>query len=379
MIRKCIFWAHLVVGLLVGVVVLTLCVTGGLLAFEKQILDWAERDIRALPPSPFAERLHPSVLLAKAAKLNPGKVSNIYWGAVEWGADSQMPVRLYFADRSLVLLNSWNGEVLGRGAESLRAFFRTTTTVHVNLALLGTGKWMVDVSNAAFVFLVFSGLWLWWPRRWRWKALRSSVAIRFDVRGKARDWNWHNALGFWSMLPLLILAASGLVLSFKPVYLGWRDFAGKNLLAVPKPSPALRLASNESPGWNGVMNAVIRQCPDWHSMILTSSPTNTQGVATIMVCMGALGQRTLSRNVSVDQASQTIIKIKTWENEDVRIRAGMISRYAHTGEILGPWGQLLAAFACLAGLVLVYTGFALSWRRFFPSPTRGQIEISHQN
>ena len=362
MIRKCIFWAHLVVGLLVGVVVLTLCVTGCLLAFEKQILEWAERDVRALPPSPSAERLHPSVLIAKTAKLNSSKVSNI-----EWVSDSRMPVRLYFADKSgLVLLNSWNGEVLGHGAGSVRAFFGTTTTVHVNLALLSTGKWTVDVSNAAFVFLVFSGLWLWWPRRWRWKALRSSDAIRFDVRGKARDWNWHNALGFWFMLPLLIIAASGLVISFKSVDSWWRDFAGKHLLTVPSPSPALSLVSNESPGWNGVMNAVIRQCPGWHSMILTSSPTNTQGVATIMVCMGALGQRTLIRTVSVDQASQTIIKIKTWENEDPRLRARMIARFAHTGEILGPWGQLLAAFACLAGIVLVYTGFALSWRRFFP-------------
>ena len=29
-------------------------------------------------------------------------------------------------------------------------------------------------------------------------------------------------------------------------------------------------------------------------------------------------------------------------------------------------GTALAALACLAGVVLVYTGFALSWRRFFP-------------
>jgi uncharacterized iron-regulated membrane protein len=361
MIRKCIFWAHLVVGLLVGVVVLALCVTGGLLAFEKQIVDWAERDPRALPPSPSAERVHPSVLVANAAKLHPGKVSN-----VEWLADPQAPARLYYADRSLVLLNGWSGEVLGRGAASLRAFFRTTTTVHLNLALLGTGKWMVDFSNAAFIFLGLSGLWLWWPRHWRWKALRSSIAIRFAVRGKARDWNWHNALGFWFLVPLLIITITGLVLSFNSVDMGWRDFAGKHLLAPAKVPPVLSLASGEAPGWNGVMNAVIRHCSGWHSIMLTSPPANTQGVASLMVSMGPLGQRTLIRNVSVDQASNTIVKIKTWENEETGPRARMIARFGHTGEILGTWGQILGAAACLAGVVLVYTGFALSWRRFFP-------------
>jgi uncharacterized iron-regulated membrane protein len=300
------------------------------------------------------------VLVARAAKLNAGKVSNI-----EWMPDPAMPARLYFADRSLVLLNSWTGEVMGRGAESLRAFFRTTTTVHVNLALLGTGKWMVDVSNAAFVFLALSGLWLWWPRRWRWKALRSSVAIRFDVRGKARDWNWHNALGFWFLAPLLILAASGLVLSFKSVDTWWRDFAAKHFLTAARPPATVNIASGESPGWNGVLNAVGRQCPGWRSMMLTGVPANDRGIVTLMVSMGPFGQRTLIRYLSVDQAKATIVKIRTWENEDVSLRARIIARFAHTGEIVGAWGQVLAALACLVGILLVYTGFALSWRRFF--------------
>jgi uncharacterized iron-regulated membrane protein len=40
-------------------------------------------------------------------------------------------------------------------------------------------------------------------------------------------------------------------------------------------------------------------------------------------------------------------------------------RYLHTGQAFGWFGQLIAGLACIGGLVLVYTGFALSWRRFF--------------
>ncbi|NTV75308.1 MAG: hypothetical protein HGA66_14025, partial [Holophaga sp.] len=46
------------------------------------------------------------------------------------------------------------------------------------------------------------------------------------------------------------------------------------------------------------------------------------------------------------------------------IRAWM--RFLHTGQALGGWGQLVAGLACLGALLLVYTGVALSWRRFFP-------------
>ena len=50
----------------------------------------------------------------------------------------------------------------------------------------------------------------------------------------------------------------------------------------------------------------------------------------------------------------TARQIRTW------------TRFLHTGEALGFWGQLVAGLACVGGCVLVYTGFALSWRRFFP-------------
>lgn len=39
-------------------------------------------------------------------------------------------------------------------------------------------------------------------------------------------------------------------------------------------------------------------------------------------------------------------------------------RFTHTGETGGIAGQLIAFLACLGGVILVYTGFALAWRRF---------------
>ncbi len=359
MIRKVVFWTHLVAGLVAGLVVFTLCFTGALITFDRQILNWAERDARALPPPSGAERVSPATLVANAAKLTDSKVTNL-----EWFADPKMPVRVYFADRSVALFNGWSGEPLGRGAVSLREFFRISTLVHVNLAMPRTGNWMVDVANVVFVFLTLSGLWIWWPRQWRWKALRSSLAIRFDAGGKARDWNWHNALGFWFLLPLLIIAASGLVLSFKPVDLWWRDFAGRHLLAaIQPPTPAPTVNSAPS-GWNGVMDLVQQQYPGWRWMMTSGSLHG--GNLNILVGTGSFGQRTLVHTMTVDPAANTIVKTSAWQNDVAGNRARAIARLGHTGEIVGLWGQWLAFLACLVGLVLVYTGFALSWRRFFP-------------
>ena len=42
-LRPFIFWPHLIAGVTAGVVILTMSVTGVLLAYEKQILAWADR------------------------------------------------------------------------------------------------------------------------------------------------------------------------------------------------------------------------------------------------------------------------------------------------------------------------------------------------
>ncbi len=43
--RKSIFWIHLVSGLVTGTVVLIMSVTGILIAFEEEILEWIDRDV----------------------------------------------------------------------------------------------------------------------------------------------------------------------------------------------------------------------------------------------------------------------------------------------------------------------------------------------
>jgi uncharacterized iron-regulated membrane protein len=40
-------------------------------------------------------------------------------------------------------------------------------------------------------------------------------------------------------------------------------------------------------------------------------------------------------------------------------------RYLHTGEVFGVAGQLVAGLASAGGAMLVWTGLALAWRRFF--------------
>ena len=64
---------------------------------------------------------------------------------------------------------------------------------------------VTGASNLGFLFLVVSGYYIWWPKLWTWPQLRNVTWFRRGLRSKARDFNWHNVIGFWSAIPLFII------------------------------------------------------------------------------------------------------------------------------------------------------------------------------
>ena len=66
--RKVIFWCHLTMGVIGGLIILTMCVTGLLLTYEKQIIAWTDARSSTLPAA-GAQRLPVEAILAKAQEV----------------------------------------------------------------------------------------------------------------------------------------------------------------------------------------------------------------------------------------------------------------------------------------------------------------------
>ena len=77
-----------------------------------------------------------------------------------------------------------------------------------------------------------------------------------------------------------------------------------------------------------------------------------------------------SAQVSLDPFTGQVLRRETFAdyNSGRQIRTWL--RFLHTGEALGWPGQLVAGLASLGGALLMWTGFALSWRRFFRRGSR---------
>ena len=203
--RTVLFWIHLAVGALAGIVILIMSVTGVALTYEKQAIEWADREAWTRPAA-GGTHLPPEQLLENAAAF-----SGVPATGITLRARADAPATVTLEGNKSLLVDPYSGAVIGESPAGLRAFFRTMTTWHRYIALDGasraTGKAITGAANLGFLFLVVSGLYLWFPRVWKWTQFRNVLWFRGGLPSKARDFNWHNTIGFWSCVPLAIIVA----------------------------------------------------------------------------------------------------------------------------------------------------------------------------
>ncbi len=212
--RTAIFWLHLAAGAVAGSIVLVMSATGVLLMYEQQIVEWADRDLRPAPPAPGAARLSVESLLRQAVAAQPGASPS----ALTLQADPAAPVLVSLGRERTLYLDPTTGRVLGEGSRKVRAAFRAITDWHRWLGAgeegRDRGKAVTGACNLAFLFLILSGPYLWIPRKWSRRQVRNVIWFRRGLPGKARDFNWHNTLGFWLFVPLFLIVLSAVFMSY---------------------------------------------------------------------------------------------------------------------------------------------------------------------
>ena len=362
--RSVLFWMHLAAGAAAGVVILIMSVTGVALTYEKQMLEWSDRRAWTAPASPGAP-LAPEAIVARAIAADPGlKVM-----ALTMRADREAPATLTLEGNTALLIDPYSGAIIGPPSSAMRSFFRTMTAWHRYLAMSGdrraTGRGLTGASNLIFLFIVLSGMYLWLPRVWTWLQFKNVLWFRGGLAPKARDFNWHNVIGIWSAIPLAIVVAGALPISYP-----WASNLVYRIAGDTPPSPPAQSArSNDqkpasyvSAGLDAAWAAAESQVPAWRTMT-TRFATSLGAPIVVSVDEGYGGQPQQRTTFTIDRASGRISRAENFQSLTAGRRLRSWLRFAHTGEIYGLAGQTVAGLASLGGAVLVYTGLSLALRR----------------
>ena len=125
--------------------------------------------------------------MAKAREIVPAGAPS----GITLSADPAAATMVNFGREQTVFVDPYTGALQGNGVTATRDFFRVVTDWH---RWLGTdadnreiGRAVTGACNGAFMVLVMSGFYLWWPRRWTRLALRAVIFPSLTLHGKPRD------------------------------------------------------------------------------------------------------------------------------------------------------------------------------------------------
>jgi uncharacterized iron-regulated membrane protein len=363
MIRKILFWLHLSAGVTAGVFIFSMSATGVLLAFERQIVEFVDRDIRFVPVPQDTQPRPMNDLLEGVRRAGLGEPTAIVI------RNQPQSATLFSIDRNKsVYVDPYSSAVLGASSARAHNFFSTVERLHRTLgAPLGTknlGHWLTAESNLLFAVLIPLGLVLWLPRKWRWQSVRASAVFRRGLSGKAREWNWHNAVGIWCAVPLLVIALTGVVMSF--------EWANTLLFRLTGSTPAARggerrpqrrdAQAGVQPDYEYLFMIAKALNHDWRTITLNIARDAHAPVAAV-IDTGTGGQPQKRTQYLLDRNTGAVVKESTFADTSLGQRLRSFVRFGHTGEYYGALGQAIAGLASFGACLLVYTGLSLSLRR----------------
>lgn len=375
-------WLHLWLGLISGIIVLIVCITGCIWVFNEEITDMLE-------PNNRIERQNKSILL-------PSELSKI---AQSLYADKKVSYVTYQQEKAIsigvggrrsggatIKVNPYTGEIISNKErkEGETDFFRFILNGHRFLWLpYEIGRPIVNYATLVFVILLITGLIWWWPKKWTQKTREKSFKIKWGASFKRVNLDLHNVLGFYSLLFLLAIALTGMVWGIKWYSEGlyWVTSGGQSLKEFARSeSDSLQANKFYTPeqAIDKAFLTVIKENPKSEGFYYSFPDTSKPKSVISVTIYPTKGQFYNNKSYKFDQHTLKQIKGKHPVYDTDYEQAGFAGKLRkmnydiHVGTILGFPGKVLAFVASLIGASLPVTGFLIWWGRKFGKNKKGK-------
>jgi uncharacterized iron-regulated membrane protein len=356
MLKKIFLFFHKWLGLVTGVIVFIVAITGAIFCFQNEIKD-AIHDYKTISIEDKAY-VKPSELIKIIQDNNP----NQQVLRIMYMDKTHSTIAMTMDDKKesyFVYLNPYSGKILYQ--ENIKQdFFLVIQYIHMNLLLGEIGKNIIGFSTVIFIIILISGLVLWWPKKR--KQAKNALKIKWSANKKRLNYDLHNILGFYTFSIAIIAALSGLAFSFKPVKNSYKE-----IVNLGKSYP------NEEKGYTFQPKEMLQKEYSIVDKAYDYSLKNSPDAAMHWIYLpfpekNPLGIRAYHKSLkyyTVDeyQFDSENFKAEALLNKDLSNgRKFTNAMYdIHTGQILGLFGKILAFTSSLIVASLPITGFFI-WR-----------------
>ena len=203
-LRRALFQIHLWTGMILGLYVVMLSITGSALVYRNDLNVILASPRPAFDPN--RTQLSKEEMTAAVEKVYPG------WEIADMGErisrrNPTIGVDLVRGtEKKARVFNPYTGEDLGDATTEGELWLLWLVRLHDELLFGREGQYWNGVLSAVFCVTVLTGLVVWWPGVNRW---RRSLVIKRGSGWKRFNWDLHSVLGFWLLLFMLMWGISG--------------------------------------------------------------------------------------------------------------------------------------------------------------------------
>ncbi len=351
-VRRTLFTVHMWVGLILGLFLAALGLSGSVLVYDDAIANLLDRPPQALTAGmPLPLSMIQSIARDAAAEKGlkggqmqillpdaPRQPITVRLGGISpMGNMPGMPAR-----RGLQLfIDPVSGEVLGSRANALPGLLTFAHQLHGNFLMGREGRTMVvGWLGVAMCILGLSGLVLWWPKRGQWKY---AFFVRPTASGLRFHRELHAATGIWIFLIFMAVSFSGVVIAW-PQTFGMPN--GRGAMPKVEPGQGRRLGATEA------VIAAQRAVPGLEARSVTIPAAPDQPLS-----VGYLSNGAVNATVTVDPWRGTVLAVR---DPSQSFMAWM--RPVHQG-LLGPVWKFLVFLSGLVPSLFVITGLVMWFKK----------------
>lgn len=246
------------------------------------------------------------------------------------------------------------GQELGRRGEA-EGLYNLLFELHSSLLLGDTGKAVLTVTAGTYLFLLITGLVLWWPRRWP-----PSLRIHWRAGALRTTMDLHNVTGAVLGLVIAVSVASGAYMAWPPLRTFVTSATGQTPVAAPKVSAAHQGSGPAS--LDEMMRKSRAVFPDGMVGYIHVPASSQQAVRVRLKLPDDLHPNGLT-SVWLHPATAEVLKVARWSDLDPGNQAVAVVYPLHTGALGGPLHEILVGLTGLALSTLGATGLLLWWKR----------------
>ncbi|NIF06271.1 PepSY domain-containing protein [Chryseobacterium sp. Tr-659] len=389
-------WLHLWLGLVSGIIVLTVTLSGTIFVFCDEIVDFCGGSAKYVEAPANPKKMTPEELLVQFHKQVPDRKAFYFDTYKDAGrsfriASATQPPKDKTIEKAKKkgrgprgifayhYLNPYTGKVLGYTKSY--EFFYVVAHIHAQLLAGKFGKTVVGIASIIFFIQLISGLMLWWPKKWNKTTRTAAFKIKSGTKWRRKNYDFHNVFGFYSLLPAVFITITGLIMAYKVLTdLTQEAFGGvadAHTIAEkyePKFDPEKKALS-----FSDFVNKNFRKFPEAEQFRM-SIPGNDSATVYHVAAAKFIGLKSLVNGKTMETNKYTGNEIDYPKEVQMHEVIEHMNFDLHVGYWGGMFGKIFTFIIGIICTSLPVTGFLIWWGRRNKSTKKNkEIKNVHQH